>query len=124
MASVQLLACALHAAGLVPGLVCFGLAAISSEFTFVSGLSWVSSGGVVAESVGTLIGLYFCLASLSGFVVSFIITPVFHNHGLLGVSAIAGGVMVAGVLALYVLVPPLDPTSSPEPTVATEEEPA
>jgi predicted MFS family arabinose efflux permease len=108
IAAVQLLLCFLQSFGKWPSMVCFGLTAAASEFTFVAGMSWVSSGDIVPDSIGTCVGLYFCFGNIGGLLATFVIVPVFTAYGLAGISMLGATVASVSVAVLWFAIKPTD----------------
>ena len=86
--------------GLVPGLVMIFLCFVTGEFTFVASIAFASSGAIVAESVGTLMGLFFCSFNVGAMLSAFTVTPVYARFGMAGSAAVSATAMLTGTLML------------------------
>ena len=86
--------------GLVPGLVMIFFCFVTGEFTFVASIAFASSGAIVAESVGTLMGLFFCSFNVGAMMSAFTVTPVYDRFGMAGSAAVSATSMLTATLML------------------------
>jgi hypothetical protein len=86
--------------GLVPGLVMIFFCFVTGEFTFVASIAFASSGAIVTESVGTLMGLFFCSFNVGAMMSAFSVTPIYDRFGMAGSAAASATAMLTGTLML------------------------